>query len=1096
VSQRFTEPGVGVLGPVVIAGPDGAVRAPRGERTAALLVALALARGRAVPVASLVEELWPDDVPADPRAALQSLVSRLRATAGGPVVTARTGGYALQITTDLGRATAARDAAREALARGAYAQGAKVARDALDLWRGTPGAGLAPAYDALARSLADDAARLEADLVGMRRQAAVALADHETVAALAAPAFDADATDEVAARDLLTALTALGRTDEAARVYTRLRHALVAELGTDPSPEIEALVRATAPAPETTPMAPSRGPVRGLRRTDQPLLGRDADVAAVLDSVDRHRLVTIIGPGGLGKTRLALEVASRALDRNPRLQVVVAELAGVRTDDDVLLALADAFGISVLTSARLQDRLLAGDVRDQLLDRVRSAATLLVLDNCEHVVVGAAEMMAELLPAAPDLRVLTTSRAPLQLPVEQVYAPAVLDAAGAGSELFRYRATAARPQVRLPDDVVVRLVERLDGLPLAIALAAARVRTLSVEEIEAHLDERFALLRGGDRSAPERHRTLEAVIAWSWNLLEPAQQALWRRMSLLPDGFSAQAAAIIGLLDPGASALDVLDDLDMLVAQSIVVTSDVPGGTRYRMLETVREFGLTRLDEADEAAAVHDALWSWACDVAIRRAGELLGPAQVEAMGEIAREHENLLFALRSAARPADVLRRGASAVVRPDVVVRLFVALVGQWALQGAEERAAQLAGAVADAMLWWSVPRELREQAVLAAIIGALSRGMGGAAFGALRLAARMRRVLRDDDQDTRGAVVGRRTRLVAEVFQTTIVRPTGAALAMAGAMRDDDDPLLATMACLALSQEAENAGRLEEAITLATEAHASALRIGDVATRSFTAMAAAMACSEISDSRRALEWSALARVGMQELGTRDVGRMLGWIDLAAALDLGDLDAAERLCNALDAVDAERGDPSGGVEQAAASGAARAEVAWARGERSRALEVYRATRVRIEHAEGSGAPWAILVAAAAAVRFTEAGEGDEALDCVRDAVRRAQAFMTVWAARGVDRPVLGTMCVGAGAVLGLGSGSAAPDIARGVELVFLGGAIGARQDLTALRRGPILDALRERHGDALLADTEARVAALDGDAVVAYAMDMLSAL
>ncbi|QAY70695.1 AfsR/SARP family transcriptional regulator [Xylanimonas protaetiae] len=1109
MSHRPIEPCVGVLGPVVVTGPDGEPRPPRGERAAALLVALALAGGRAVPVTSLVDDLWTDGVPADPRAALQSLVSRLRATAGGSVVVARPGGYALDGAADLGEATAALAAAREALARGACAEAAKVAQEALALWRGVPGDGLGPAYGGLTRALAGVARRLGDDLADVRRQAAVVLGDHETVAALAAPAFDADATDEVAARDLLTALTALGRTDEAARVYARLRHALVAELGTDPSPETVALARAAAPAiPAAAPAAPAAepAPAPASRRTGrrprvavaaQPLLGRDDDVAALLAAVDRHRLVTILGPGGLGKTRLALEVAGRVLDRAPEHpQVAVAELAGVRTDDDVLLALADALGISVLTSARLQDRLLAGDVRDQLVERVRSAPTLLVLDNCEHVVAGAADWVAELLGAAPDLRIVTTSRAPLQLALEQVYAPAPLDAAGAGAELFRRRATAARPGVHLPDDVVVRLVERLDGLPLAIELAAARVRTLSVEEIEAHLDERFALLRGGDRSAPERHRTLEAVIAWSWNLLEPSQQELWRRVALLPDGFSAQAAAVIGLLDPGARAFDVLDDLDALVTQSIVATTDVPGGTRYRMLETVRELGLVRLDESGEAAAVHDALWAWASDLAERRSGDLLGPRQVEAMTEIGREHENLLFALRGAARPAGgPPRPGVSAVVRPDVVVRLFVALVGQWALQGAEERAAQLAGAVAEAVLWWQVPRGQREPTALALVFGTMSRGVEGGT-GAARLLARLRRILRDDDRDPQGGTVGRRTRLIAQMFLVATGQPTESAMRVVGALREDADPLLAVMAHLALAQDAENDGRIEESIDLAVQGYQAALPLGDAASRSFAAMVAASGCSELGDAARALEWSAVARTGMRELGTRDVGRMLDWIDLAAALDLGDLGEAARLCDALDAAEADQGGPLGGVEQRAAAGAGRAELAWAHGDHDGALGVYRRTRARIAHAEGGAAPWAIMLGAAAAVRLAQAGERDEALDCARDAATRTAAFMTLWAARAIDRPVLGTTCVGAGVALAHGAGAAASDVERGLDLVLLGDALGARQDLASLRRAPIIAMLTEQHGDAALAAAAARVGALERGALTGRAMELLGAL
>ncbi|GAB2477187.1 ATP-binding protein [Xylanimonas ulmi] len=1086
-----TEPCVGVLGPVTVAGPDGGPRPPRGERAAALVVALALAGGRAVPAACLVEDLWTDGVPADPRAALQSLVSRLRATAGGAVVVARTGGYALNAPSDLDAAGAELDAARRALAHGAPADAAEAARRALARWRGTPGDGLGPSFEALAGVLGATAARLHDDLVAVHRQAAVTMGDHETVVALATPAFDADPTDEVAARDLLTSLGALGRRDEAARVFAHLRHALVTELGADPSPDLAALVSGLGPAPQTP--APARVAARTLRAAAQPLLGRDADVGAVLAALDTHRLVTILGPGGLGKTRLALEVAGRARDgasAEPP-QVAVAELAGVRTDDDVPLALADALGIPATTSARIRDRMLVGDVRDQLVERVRSTPTLLVLDNCEHVVAGAAEWTDELLASAPGLRVLTTSRAPLQLAAEQVYAPAPLDARGAGAELFRRRATAARPGAHLPDDVVVRLVERLDGLPLAIELAAARVRTMSVEEIEAHLDERFALLRGGDRTAPERHRTLEAVIAWSWNLLEPAQQELWRRMAVLPDGFSARAAAVLGRLDPGARPLDALDDLDALVTQSIAAATDVPGGTRYRMLETVRELGLVRLDEAGEAPAVHAAMWAWATEVADRCSGELLGPGQLDALDEIAREHENLLFALRAAAAPATAPPRpGASAALRPDVVVHVFVALTGVWVLQGAPERAAGLASAVVEAATWWDVPRADRDRAALAFGFAGVSRGMEGGP-GAARMIARLVRLLRVDDADPAGPAIGRRTRLVARTLLAALGRDLDEVVRLMGALRHDDDPFLVFMAYAALAQEAENDGRLADSVEMAIKAYEAAQPVGDVASRAFAAMLAASGLSEDGDSAAAIEWSSRARAGLGRLGTGDATRMLDWIDLAAALDRGDVEEAERLCDSLDTADGE-GRGAGGVEQSAVVHAGRAEVAYARGDVDGALEAYRQARAALAGEEGPAAPWAIMMGAASAVRLAQAGRRAEALDAARDASRRAAAFMVMWAARGVDRPVLGTTCVGAAVALAQDAEASAADVALGLELWSLGEALGARQDLEALRRAPLRASLAARHGAALDA-AAARVAALDRETQPARALALL---
>ncbi|WP_425954142.1 AfsR/SARP family transcriptional regulator [Xylanimonas sp. McL0601] len=1083
-----SEPGVGVLGPVTVAGPDGEPRAPRSERASALLVALALAGSRAVPVTSLVDDLWTDGVPADPRAALQSLVSRLRATAGATVVVSRPGGYVLGVPSDLALAERGLAAARAALARGEAADAAAASATALARWRGEPGGGLGPTFDGLSRTLATAADRLRDDLVSVRRQAAAALGDHETVVALATDAFEADPTDEVAARDLITALAATGRSADAARAFTRLRHALVTELGTDPSPELEALVRGLESLPPATPTSTGtdRRAARGLRPAAQPLLGRDDDITAVLKALDEQRLVTILGAGGLGKTRLALEVARRVLDDVPAgepHQVVVAELAGVRTDDDVVLALADALGIAAAPSARLSERILAGDVREQLLERVRSTPTLLVLDNCEHVVAGAAAWTAELLAAAPGLRVLTTSRAPLELAEEQVYAPAPLEADGAGAELFRRRATAARPGVRLPADVVVRLVERLDGLPLAIELAAARVRTLSVEEIEAHLDERFALLRGGDRSAPERQRTLEAVIDWSWNLLEPAQRELWRRVAVLPDGFTAHASAVVGRLDPSARPLDVLDDLDALVSQSIVSAVDVPGGTRYRMLETVRELGIVRLDAAGEEAPVRSALWAWAVDVADRCVSALLGPGQVDALRELEREQENLLFALRTAAVPdVEPWVPGRSVVRRPDVVVRLFIALSGSWALHGSEERAARLAAVVGDAVTWWAVPRADRDRAALAMLFGAMSRALERG-LGQARLLARLRLLLRADEGDAQGQTIGLRTRVVVTMFLGNAARTVDGIDDAVAALSTIDDPVLAFAAQLALAQGAENDGRLEESVHLATLAYEAAAPVGDVATRTFAAMLVASSLSEDGRSQEAVEWSVRARAGLETLGSEAAQRLLDWVDLTAALDRADYAEAERICAFLEAIDDSGRQPLAGTEQRAVAEAGRAEIALARGDAEEVFARYRGAAEAVREETGPSAPWAIMVGAAGSVRLAQAGRAAEALETARDAARRAIQFMHVWIARSVDRPVLGTACVGLGVALAVADTDhgRADAVHCGLELLCLGDALGARQDLQALRRAPLFAAAEKRHGAAALAAARERVAALD---------------
>lgn len=767
-----------------------------------------------------------------------------------------------------------------------------------------------------------------------------------------------------------------------------------------------------------------------------------------------------------------------------------------------------------------------------------------MLDNCEHVPDGAARWADVLLSAAPGMRILATSRAPLQVAAEQVYPLAPLasggtsdglgpDARGPAVELFRQRALAARPGAQLPDDVVARLCDRLDGLPLAIELAAARVRTLSVEEIERHLDARFALLRGGDRTVPDRHRTLEAVIEWSWNLLEPSQRELWRRVSVLPDGLSAQAAAVIGRLGAvaapaEAAPLDVLDDIDGLVTQSLLVVEESaellaeragsggppPVPVRYRMLETVREFGLLRLAEAGEDDAVRDALFAWATGVSRRCAARMLGPGQVTAVAELRREHENLLFALRSAARAG-----------RPDVVVHGYVALGGAWTLRGAEERAADLAPAVLEAVAVRTVPPDEADITALALTYAAATTAFSGTTAN-LRALARLRRLLRDHTD-----VIGYRTRAVANM----LLAPVSQTLAQHG---ESADPVVAFLTHLAVSQEAENRGRLAEALVSAERAYHRACDIGDVACPAGAAMFLAGVASETGDTRTAARWAAIARPGLTALAADGALRQLDWVDLTAALDAGDLAEADRICDRLDrtGADADESD-HGGVEARAVAGAGRAEIAYARGDVAGALARYEEAVSafagvpdlpaggglggegrgvgggRVVRADetggvpGAGAgpgpdptgPWAVILGSAWAVRLVDAGLGARARE-VADAVRRRTVSLyRNWMRDIADHPVLGAMCVGVGAVLALGTpqengGGAGP--AEGLELLTLAEALGSREDLQALRRAPILAAAVEQHGAAALAGAREAAGAIERDALAEHVLTTLERL
>ena len=268
------------------------------------------------------------------------------------------------------------------------------------------------------------------------------------------------------------------------------------------------------------------------------------------------------------------------------------------------------------------------DVRARIAQLLDQAPTLLILDNCEHVVEAVADLVSYLVASCRQLRVVTTTRAPLAIAAERVFALGQL-AEDAAADLFCQRASAARPGVPLEDEAVRRVVRRLDGLPLAIELAAAKARAMSVEDIDRRLDDRFALLRGGDRSAPDRHQTLIAVIDWSWNLLSEAERKALRWLSVFHDGFSlAGAGDLLGC--------DALELVQSLVDQSLLTVIDAGGTVRYRMLETVREFGRMQLVGSGEDLAARDAHLAWARRFAGVRAEAIWTPDQVAVVGELA----------------------------------------------------------------------------------------------------------------------------------------------------------------------------------------------------------------------------------------------------------------------------------------------------------------------------------------------------------------------------------------------------------------------------------------------------------------------------
>ncbi|HEV2782542.1 MAG TPA: BTAD domain-containing putative transcriptional regulator [Actinophytocola sp.] len=592
--------------------------------------------------ARLVDGLWPDEQPENPTKALQILVSRARAQLGAEVIVTTPTGYRLALGEDQVDASAvllsAAASARSSRA-GDHAAALAHAEAGLALWNGATADGAGTPDDPVSQLRLERAATHRSLL----RARALALSRlgrrDEAVEPLAELARQRPRDEEILLELLRCEAATAGPAAALAR-YEAYRRALRDELGTDPGPALQALHRQLlddeAPAVR-----------HGIPHEPNPLLGRDDDIAAVAAMVRSSRVTSIVGPGGLGKTRLAHVVSRQAEQRFVHL----VALAGVTTDEDVLGEVASVLGVG---EARIG---LPGGPRDVLpgiVEALGPGSALLVLDNCEHVIRGAAELVHALVSMTRELRVLTTSRAPLGLSSESVYLLPELSPPTC-VELFAQRARAARPGVDLPEPVVSELCAHLDGLPLAVELAAARVRVMSVTEIAGRLKDRFSLLRGGSRDAPERHRTLQAVVDWSWNLLDEAGQRAMRALSIFPGGFTSAAAQ--RLVGDG-------EILEELVDQSLLKVIDAPSGTRFRMLETVREFSAARRDQAGETDPVVTDFLGWARGFGLAQHEASLSREPYAAIELIRAEQDNLLQAQRHAITRGDGATVAATAAV------------------------------------------------------------------------------------------------------------------------------------------------------------------------------------------------------------------------------------------------------------------------------------------------------------------------------------------------------------------------------------------------------------------------------------------------
>ena len=914
-----------------------------GDRPQALLAALAARDCRPVGPAELIEQVWGDEAPSNGMKSLQVLVSRARSACGADAIVRDGVGYRLGAApgeVDSGRLSGlVRDAAI-ALDRDP-ADAARRAREALALAGGLSGVS-DEQYGPLAEIRRAAAADAAAARVILARSCSRVGAHADALPVLEAAQAQAP-HDEPLLADLLRSEADVRGPAVALERFERYRRELRDRLGTDPG---ELLQRA-----QRSLLALDRPVRRGVLYDATELIGRDADLLRLRALMAGSRVVTIVGAGGLGKTRLA-----HALARDADVPLVAfVELVGVSSAEEVAVEVGSVLGVRDSVSSRgaltAQQR---ADIRARIAQRLGQSPGLLVLDNCEHLIEAAAELVAFLISAVPDLRVLTTSRAPLAIAAEHVYPLGELKADDA-AELFCRRAVAARPGLRLDEQVVASIVTRLDGLPLAIELAAAKVRAMSVEEIDRRLEDRFALLRGGDRSAPDRHQALLTVIEWSWNLLDADEQRALRLLALFHDGFTLEAAETV----LGTTAFDAVRGL---VDQSLLSVREAPAGIRYRMLETVREFGRMRLVAAGEDASAVAAQRGWATGYAAAQLARITGAGQFAAIDALRAEETNLADELRGAIADGD---RGS--------LVQLLAALGLFWTMRGEHVRLLAVAAAAAAAVRGWAPPPDLADAARAAAAITlsnslmiggegdrslmALLRQVGPETEGTMHISGLARVLLAYDPADSAEFPrrLGPRSSDQGGLSGFT---PRLAALAA------DPDRRTAAAASQWLSHERENAGDPVGAIEAARRVLAL---VGDEDGPWFKAMPHALLAQltmHVGDRAAAVEHAHAALPALHRIGSSDDEMQLRTLLVFCAIIDGRLaDAADE----LDQVDRI-------VENSATFGAAlwrqagRAELALAAGDVGAGLRAYRECAAQIGELELPGIsrtgtePWALF--------------------------------------------------------------------------------------------------------------------------------------
>ena len=650
---------VRLLGPLEVRDRGRSLNVP-GNRPRALLALLALNAGRVMPADRLVELLWGEDPPLSAANALQVHISILRKVLepDGPpyrILVSDRSGYVLNLgpdQVDLARFERLVEQGHQAITRGDVALCARLLDEASAIWRGSALSGLLDQPWSFGEARRLEELRLAA--LEDRVDADLALGRHRDLVAQLEALIARHPLRERFRAQLMIALYRCGRQAEASDVYRKTRELLVEELGMEPGYELQRLLRAIL---NQDPSLQEKARERALPRVDNlpaPLtsfVGRKREVAEVAAMLLRSRMVTLTGTGGIGKTRLAIEVARGLLGSYER-GIWLASLASISDPNLVPERVATVLAV----------RGRAGQTTTQaLIARLREGRCLIVLDTCEHLVDACAQLTDALLTSCPGVTVLATSREALGVDGEQVWQVPPMELPEPNSrgqvaaasdyaavDLFWQRALSAVGSLDLDGptlQLVVQLCRQLDGIPLAIELAAARLKVISLDELSARIGDRFRVLNSDKRTASPRHQTLRRAIDWSYDLLSEADRSLLRTLSVFAGSFTLEAAEAICRRRDGE---DLVDGLSSLIRKSMVLLERNELEVRYRLIDTIREYADGKLRESDELDGAEQRHSLFFRELAERGAPHLRGPNAAVWMGRLAADHDNIRTALRS----------------------------------------------------------------------------------------------------------------------------------------------------------------------------------------------------------------------------------------------------------------------------------------------------------------------------------------------------------------------------------------------------------------------------------------------------------------